>query len=292
MIERFVSFDCRGDSIAAILHEPNVANRKGVGLLMIVGGPQYRVGSHRQFVQSARTFAQAGYPVMRFDYRGMGDSEGQPRTFESVDADITCAIAALRSMTGIAKVMLFGLCDAASAAMMYVKDSKDDGIVALMLLNPWARTESGQARAYVEHYYRKRLLQRTFWRKVFSGDFDFAGSLRSLLGAFKKSRQGAGASKGSGHFTDRMYAGVKGFSGSIAIVLSGNDLTAHEFEAYSRATPGWSEIFRRSSVTELRMPVADHTFSGTGSRLAADHALLDWIAREVLPNLVPLEAPS
>ena len=48
----------------------------------MVGGPQYRVGSHRQFTLMARAFAAAGYPVLRFDYRGIGDSEGESRGFE------------------------------------------------------------------------------------------------------------------------------------------------------------------------------------------------------------------
>lgn len=46
------------------------------GVVIIVGGPQYRAGSHRQFVLLARALATAGYPVLRFDYSGMGDSDG------------------------------------------------------------------------------------------------------------------------------------------------------------------------------------------------------------------------
>ena len=58
----------------------------------MVGGPQYRVGSHRQFALLARRLAAAGTACMRFDYRGMGDSTGDSRTFEHIEHDLRCAI--------------------------------------------------------------------------------------------------------------------------------------------------------------------------------------------------------
>jgi len=60
-------------------------------VLIIVGGPQYRVGSHRQFVLLARHLAAQGIPVMRFDVRGMGDSKGKPRNFGQLDDDLRAA---------------------------------------------------------------------------------------------------------------------------------------------------------------------------------------------------------
>ncbi len=47
-----------------------------LGVLIVVGGPQYRVGSHRQFVLLARALAARGFAAMRFDCTGMGDSDG------------------------------------------------------------------------------------------------------------------------------------------------------------------------------------------------------------------------
>ena len=55
------------------------------GVLVIVGGPQYRVGSHRQYVQLSRHLAEQGIASMRFDVRGMGDSPGVQRSFEEID---------------------------------------------------------------------------------------------------------------------------------------------------------------------------------------------------------------
>jgi alpha/beta superfamily hydrolase len=57
-------------------------------VLVIVGGPQYRAGSHRQFTLLARSLAEQGFAVLRFDYRGMGDSTGAMRDQQST---MTCA---------------------------------------------------------------------------------------------------------------------------------------------------------------------------------------------------------
>src|SRR5690606_34644237 len=106
------------------------------GVLIIVGGPQYRVGSHRQFVLLARYLAERGIPVMRFDYRGMGDSDGDMRTFEHVGKDLGSDIDYFFSECSFLKdIVIWGLCDAASAALFYAH--QDRRISGLVLLNPW-----------------------------------------------------------------------------------------------------------------------------------------------------------
>src|SRR5881398_3691346 len=92
--EQAISIECEGDALVGILHEPT--SPAEVGVVVIVGGPQYRVGSHRQFVLLARTLAAAGFAVLRFDYRGMGDSSGEQRSFEAASADIGTAVDVLQ----------------------------------------------------------------------------------------------------------------------------------------------------------------------------------------------------
>ena len=91
--ERFVAFDCDGDACIGVLAVPKLPiATDDVGVLVIVGGPQTRVGSHRQFVLLARALAAAGIPAFRFDYRGMGDSAGDTRTFEHIRTDLFAAL--------------------------------------------------------------------------------------------------------------------------------------------------------------------------------------------------------
>ena len=70
--EQALVFDCAGERMLGIVAIPEAAQATGV--LILVGGPQYRVGSHRQFLLLARRLATDGIAAMRFDFRGMGDS--------------------------------------------------------------------------------------------------------------------------------------------------------------------------------------------------------------------------
>jgi len=73
-VEEALVFDCGGSSLIGVLSGAALAAERGV--LIVVGGPQYRAGSHRQFTLLARHLAERGVPTLRFDYRGMGDSDG------------------------------------------------------------------------------------------------------------------------------------------------------------------------------------------------------------------------
>src|SRR5450759_3426358 len=122
--EETTLFACAGDTLLGILAAPETPAQTGV--VVIVGGPQYRVGSHRQFVLLSRALATAGYGVLRFDYRGMGDSTGAQRDFEAVSADIASAIDTLRQrLPSVKYIALWGLCDAAAAALLYCHDTQD-----------------------------------------------------------------------------------------------------------------------------------------------------------------------
>ena len=167
--DRAIAFRCGGDTLYGILSLPAQPARRGV--LVVVGGPQYRAGSHRQFTLLARSLAAQGIAAMRFDYRGMGDSEGAMRDFESVDEDLRAAIDAfMAQVPALREVALWGLCDAASAASLYAPS--DQRVTGLALLNPWVRTDSGAAKATLKHYYGARLLDKELWKKLFSGRFE------------------------------------------------------------------------------------------------------------------------
>jgi len=246
------------------------AGSAATGVLVAVGGPQYRVGSHRQFLLLARYLAANNVPVMRFDYRGMGDAEGEIRTFEGVGDDICVAIDAFfENSPGLRSVVLWGLCDAASAALFY--GHSDPRVKGMILLNPWARTEAGQAKAYLRHYYIQRLFNKEFWGKVLSGTFDLRKSLASLLEFVDKSTgsQVQAASDGddgnsmcaTAPLPERMYEGLEHFHGQVGIIISGDDLTAAEFEDMVKDSKNWQKLLRVKEVEFHYLADANHTFS-------------------------------
>ena len=96
-------FPCAGETLLGIVAVPE--RSQATGVLLVVGGPQYRVGSHRQFLLLSRALANSGYPTMRFDYRGMGDSSGAQRTFGDVNNDVAAALDAFqRAVPNLGKV--------------------------------------------------------------------------------------------------------------------------------------------------------------------------------------------
>src|SRR5262245_48200607 len=92
--ERAIGFACGDDALVGVVTEPTT-HAASTAVLIVVGGPQYRAGSHRQFVQLARALARGGHAVLRFDCRGMGDSSGELLDFEGIAQDIDAAIGAL-----------------------------------------------------------------------------------------------------------------------------------------------------------------------------------------------------
>lgn len=275
--ERFATFECAGDTCVGVVAVPaDATSRPDVGVVVVVGGPQYRAGSHRQFVTLSRTLAAAGIPALRFDYRGMGDSAGDCRTFEHVDADINAAIDALQRETRVARVVLWGLCDGASAALMHA--AADSRIAGIVLLNPWARTEQIVAATKVQHYYAQRLLSPEFWRKAVRGDIGIKRSLGELAASVCRA-VGGDRKADAASYLERMNDGLARFRGDVLCILSGNDLTAREFEAWSRQTPKRRALLMRPVVEIFHSAAADHTFSDAGSRNAVTQKTIEWIKR-------------
>lgn len=271
-------FDCNGAKLVAIIHDG--AQENNVGVLIVVGGPQYRIGSHRQFVKLARYLRGHGYHVMRFDYRGMGDSDGKESNFEDVNDDIRSAINTfIAEKPVIDKIVIWGLCDAASAALFYA--CRDARVSGLVLLNPWVRTEETMAKAYLRHYYIRRIFEISFWKKLLSLNFDIARSLQSFMALIRKSKSSSDEDKHENHkrsLPGRMEEGLRRFSGKVLFVLSGHsDFVANEFRDLVSLSSSWKKLLQRNTVGLQEIPEADHTFSSEEQRRKVEILTRDWL---------------
>lgn len=257
-IEEATRFACANDMLVGILAKPEAPADTGV--IVIVGGPQYRVGSHRQFVLLSRALATAGYAVLRFDYRGIGDSTGELHTFENINLDVSAAIDALQTLIpGIRKVVLWGLCDGASAALLYCPAIQDDRVRGLCLLNPWVRSAASLAKTHVKHYYKQRLRQKEFWIKLLSGRVAWT-ALSGMVSNIKMALP-AQTTRTPTSFQDRMAIAWKTFDGPILLLLSGNDYTAKEFLEHVNSSPAWAGALQKGNLVLHHENGADHTLS-------------------------------
>ncbi|NMG47421.1 hydrolase 1, exosortase A system-associated [Azoarcus communis] len=262
-------FDCQGEALPAVVTAPEQPAETGV--LVIVGGPQYRAGSHRQFVLLSRQVAAAGFACMRFDYRGMGDATGEARIFEQVDDDIRAAVDAFFvRQPALRRVVLWGLCDGASAACFYAH--QDDRVAGLVLLNPWVKTDAGQARTMLKYYYVQRLLSLAFWKKLLSGGVSVGrslGGLNQMVVTARKDDEGANTP-----LPARMAQSLKRAGRPFLVMLSGRDYVAREFEQ-AVTDPAWADVPQARNASH--MADADHTFSSAKWRDEVARQTVSWL---------------
>lgn len=279
-------FRCGEERLLGLIDGVALASR--VGVLIIVGGPQYRVGSHRQFAALARSLAASGLPVMRFDHRGIGDSEGET-TFEALGPDIHAALDAfLGACPQVRKVIVWGLCDAASAILM--ETPGDVRVAGAVLLNPWVRSDETLARSYLSGYYLKQLTSATFWRRVLGGDVPIGRALPGVVETVSKALRPAAGDAGEQApiaaeesprvpFQARMIKGLAAFHGPVLLILSGNDITANEFRQFMRQKRSRRRLLAADNITTVEMPSADHTFSNAAAKAEVARHTLDWVHR-------------
>jgi len=271
MKEQVLTFAANNQELLAISHLG--AEQNTTGVLIVVGGPQYRVGSHRQFVQLSRALASNGISSMRFDYTGMGDSCGEKKEFDNICDDIKAATDAfLKAQPHLKNIVIWGLCDAASAALIYAH--QDQRVNGLVLLNPWLRSERAMGKTMVKYYYLQRLLSKSFWKKLLSGKVNVAASARDAKGFVKDSV--VADKQGVTSYQARMLSGLQAFNGKVCLILSGDDLTAKEFEQQVFTDKAWQKL-NSDCATVHSLREADHTFSSLRFKREVEQITYDFV---------------
>jgi len=219
MSRRHTFFDCQGDKLAGSIDEASGTT----GLLIVTGGNEVRSGAwDGQSRLSARIAAQ-GHPVMRFDRRGIGDSEGSNSGYRHSAPDIAAALAAFRNACPhLQRVVGMGNCDAATALML----SAGAGFDALVLSNPWTMEDEGAppAPAVLRDHYRRRLADPRAILRLLTGKV----SLGKLLGSL---RHATAEPQKPDTLALEMTRRLDEFSGDARILLAGRDATALAFAA-------------------------------------------------------------
>ena len=113
-------------SLFGILHQPVPGPARTPFVFCHAFGEE-KLWAQRVFVSFARQLAAEGHPVLRFDYMGNGDSEGDIRdsSLATTVSDVRCAIEQVRRLTGTRAVSLLGLRLGASVAGLVAEETAD-----------------------------------------------------------------------------------------------------------------------------------------------------------------------
>lgn len=196
------------------------------GLLIVSGGNEIRSGAFSGQADMAARIAAAGFPVFRFDRRGVGDSEGENRGFRHSASDIAAALAAFRGQAPhLTRVIAFGNCDAASALML----AGGAGADGLVLSNPWTIEDSDTDDSTpppdaVRARYLEKLRNPSEVMRLLGGGVNLGKLAKGVVHALKPPPPPSSLAQD-------MAEGLAGFTGEVRILLATADRTAQVFEA-------------------------------------------------------------
>lgn len=257
-MRQLTGFDCEGSSCAATLD----AGDNTTGLLIVSGGNEIRSGAHAGQAALAAQIAALGYPVFRYDRRGVGESEGENSGFESSAAEIAASVAAFRAKAPhLKRIVAFGNCDAATALALFHHGLPIDRLV---LANPWvieavpeADAPSPPSAAAIRARYWARLKNPRSVLDLLSGRIDLLKLVRGL--------KHAAASDAPTGLAGRIAHSMKDSSIETRLLLAKRDSTAMAFAA------AWKDgifdpVRNRPDVELFQIDSPSHSFAGIDER--------------------------
>lgn len=181
-----------GLRLFGMLHRPAVDRATGTAVLLLSPGIKGRIAPHRLYVKLARRLCDAGFLVLRFDFYGLGDAEGE--LDEQRVADVYAAVAmgrytddTLAAMNWmqrehqVDRFVLGGLCGGAITGLF--AGARDPRVLALVGFGipviqygdevlRYKHLSSGEQGQFRRGYLRKLLDWKSWWRLLtFRSDF-------------------------------------------------------------------------------------------------------------------------
>jgi exosortase A-associated hydrolase 1 len=257
-MRRWLSFGCAGETLAAALDEAAA----DAGLLIVSGGNETLSGSHGNMAAIAARVSAAGYPVFRYDRRGVGDSSGSNGGFEAAADDLAAAVLAFRSASpGMKRIVGFGNCDGATTLALF----HDNALDALVLANPWVIEALGEMppAAAIKARYKDKLRDPKEWLRLLRGGVNIGKLLKGL--------RSVAAKPSTGGLADRVRGAIAGCPVPARVVLARGDATALAF------ADAWGGT-KAANVTTLTIDSNSHSFARAGDLDALVGSLVDTLA--------------
>jgi exosortase A-associated hydrolase 2 len=129
-------FESEAQSVFGVYHAPATLADRDVGVVIAPPWGREYLKAHRALRQLAVRFSRSGFHVLRFDFRGCGDSAGDAAqaNLELWKRDVIAAVEELRDRSGVSRVVVVGLRLGATLALLAADKRRD--IAALALWEP------------------------------------------------------------------------------------------------------------------------------------------------------------
>ncbi len=269
MTRSFHQIACGSDMLAATLDSAT----NPTALLIVSGGNEIRSGAHGGMSRLAARIADHGFPVLRYDRRGIGESTGQNRGFLGSVAEIAIATEFLRQQQNIQNIIAFGNCDAATALALFGPDAGIDGYI---LANPWVIETTGSADSE-EPKISAAAIRARYWDRIRN-----PGTILDLLSGkinvrkLIKGLQKASRSEQIGALSLQLRDALSGINGDTLILLARRDTTARAFLAAWNSAD-FKSLHRNAAITVAPLDSASHSFADIEART--------WLTEKLLETL-------
>lgn len=197
---RIVEFPNRdGLRLRGMLHEPDPRIARGICVLLLSPGIKGRVGPHRLYLKFVTALVPLGFHVLRFDYSGLGDSDGSvdegllSDMYNTIQdgryvADTLSAMDWMQQVYGIRRFVGSGLCGGSISALLTAAvDRRIESILSLSIPTAfdggeanWARFATSQQLVSIRRNYFKRMFKPHSWVRFLTGKTSYYVLWRSL----------------------------------------------------------------------------------------------------------------
>ena len=208
-IEKTVEFECEGYQLRGILHLPKCDFKDKPVIIFLSPGFNCRTARYRLYLRTAREIVKHGWAVLRFDYRGLGDSDGVLNFNYLYDLynkiengffmpDVMSAIHFIKNELNLDKVILIGLCGGSVAAIHTVVQTQSViGLIPVetpLLYTTNDKTAAsiddrpithGQADTFLISYFNK-IFSINAWKKFLTFKSEYRILIKSIISAISK----------------------------------------------------------------------------------------------------------
>ena len=264
MRERAINFGSH-DGLVGVVTLPEQRSAHRPAVLFSNVGLNHHVGCSRLWVELGRRLGQLGFPSLRFDFSGFGDSAHRPGSFDDVERailDTREAADCLVSRFGAGGIVIVAHCSGVDS--QHGTALRDERVVGMVSIDGYTYPNRG----FLWRHHATRFFQIARWRRRLR---------QRRLARLGDVTQVAGP--GNGVWT-RDWPSRERFAADLAtlthrgvrMLMVYTSAVRINYQRQFHDTFGFHH-----QIEVARFPRADHLFSARGDRAALIDTVADWM---------------